>query len=217
MTRTIRTGYWDIPGPETTRGGQHVGTARGVLVYDEDLQLGVLSFSERSQHKSLAEANALLDLAAEVKPGALPKGHPMTPSEIAKAVEVARDYMGIAADIKADGSDRDPDIDPSLQRVMAEALLALAERCGELEARAASFVDAVNAAVRANEQRGKGGQQVPFHGDFASATRNLASSLRWAAFGQAMFEAGREYHAAASDDEPWCPNIDGRAPGWREL
>jgi hypothetical protein len=68
--RTVHTGYWYVPLPESTRGGQHVGTARGVLVYDEDLQMGILSFSERSQIKSVADANALLDLAIEVKPGA---------------------------------------------------------------------------------------------------------------------------------------------------
>ena len=68
MTRQIRTGYWYVPEPASTRGGQHVGSPRGVLVYDEDLQLGILSFSERSQFKNIAEANALLDLVAETKP-----------------------------------------------------------------------------------------------------------------------------------------------------
>lgn len=47
------------------------------------------------------------------------------------------------------------------------------------------------------------------------AMRNLASSLRWAALGQAMFDAGWRtgYSAAdASSTEPgWYPNVDGKA------
>lgn len=76
MTRTIYAGYWHIPLPASTNGGQHVGSPRGVLVYDEDLQMGILSFSERSQVKNVAEAQALLDLAAETKPGFTPPPQP---------------------------------------------------------------------------------------------------------------------------------------------
>lgn len=78
--RVIHQGYWHVPQPETTRGGQHVGTPRGVLVYDEDLQLGVFSFSERSQIKNVAEANALLDLAVDAQPGAR-RAADLTPEE----------------------------------------------------------------------------------------------------------------------------------------
>lgn len=59
--RQVVVGYWHVPKPESTRGGQHVGTARGVLVYDEDLQIGILSFSERSQFKNVALAEAILN------------------------------------------------------------------------------------------------------------------------------------------------------------
>lgn len=73
MTRTIRAGYWYVPEPESTRGGQHVGSPRGVLVFDEELQIGVISFSERSQFKAIREMNALLDLAAELQPRPVPR------------------------------------------------------------------------------------------------------------------------------------------------
>lgn len=56
----------------------------------------------------------------------------MTPAEIQAAIDSAREYMDIAAILKAEEG-RDPDVDPAIQRVMAEGLLALAERCGELE------------------------------------------------------------------------------------
>ena len=49
----------------------HWKPALGVhsLVWDEAQQLGVFTFSERSQFKAVGEANALLDLAAEATPG----------------------------------------------------------------------------------------------------------------------------------------------------
>jgi hypothetical protein len=62
------TGFWRVPEPADVRGGQHVGTPCGVLVFDDELQLGVFTFSERSQFKAVGEANALLDLAAETTP-----------------------------------------------------------------------------------------------------------------------------------------------------
>lgn len=44
-----------------------------------------------------------------------------------------------------------------------------------------AFSDAVDAALKNNERRGKGGQQVSFHGDFASAPPSTLIQLRrWA-------------------------------------
>lgn len=42
-----------------------------------------------------------------------------------------------------------------------------------------AFVETVEAAARANERRGKGGQQVSFHGDFCAATPSVLDRLEW--------------------------------------
>jgi hypothetical protein len=42
-----------------------------------------------------------------------------------------------------------------------------------------AFCDAVAAASRAHDQRGKGGQHVSFHGDFAGAHPGVLNRLEW--------------------------------------
>lgn len=41
------------------------------------------------------------------------------------------------------------------------------------------FIGTVDALLRHVETRGRGGQQVPFHGDFAEAQPSTVSRLRW--------------------------------------
>lgn len=55
-----------------------------------------------------------------------------------------------------------------------------AERAKMLLLRAAveAFIETVNAAVRAN-RRGRGGQHVPFHGDFCAASPSVMGRLEW--------------------------------------
>jgi len=48
-----------------------------------------------------------------------------------------------------------------------------------LEHIAIGFIAEVEAADRVLEQRGAGGQQIPFHGDFASVTPSAMGRLRW--------------------------------------
>lgn len=43
----------------------------------------------------------------------------------------------------------------------------------------AGFIEAVQAARDAASARGKGGQQVPYHGDFASAPPSVLGQLKW--------------------------------------
>jgi hypothetical protein len=52
------------------------------------------------------------------------------------------------------------------------------------------FTDAVQRAVTEMQNRGKGGQHVPFHGDFASAPPSTLSRLGWWA---------REFRMATSE------------------
>ena len=42
-----------------------------------------------------------------------------------------------------------------------------------------AFAETISAAVRAAERHGKGGQHVPFHGDFCSATPGVLTRLEW--------------------------------------
>lgn len=42
-----------------------------------------------------------------------------------------------------------------------------------------SFAETVKAAARAMDSRGKGGQQVPFHGDFCAAGPSVMNRLEW--------------------------------------
>lgn len=42
-----------------------------------------------------------------------------------------------------------------------------------------SLADTIEHAEHATKQRGRGGQQVPFHGDFANATPGTLAQLKW--------------------------------------
>lgn len=76
----------------------------------------------------------------------------------------------------------------SVTREVAEryaSIPALESELARLRAFAASFAETAEAAVRHHETKGQGGQQVPFHGDFAhlppssvSVLRKLAQSAR---------------------------------------
>ena len=60
---------------------------------------------------------------------------------------------------------------------LQSALLVIDQMTSVVE----SFHDAVTRAAQAHQARGAGGQQVPFHDDFASATPSVMVSLqRWA-------------------------------------
>jgi hypothetical protein len=58
------------------------------------------------------------------------------------------------------------------------ALLATVAELERKERVVESFVDAVERAERANEQRGRGGQHVPFHGDFCNASPSVRVALK---------------------------------------
>jgi len=60
---------------------------------------------------------------------------------------------------------------------LARALLAAHEEMERMAKVVEAFVDSVERAVCANEQRGRGGQHVPFHGDFASAPPSVLIQL----------------------------------------
>lgn len=49
----------------------------------------------------------------------------------------------------------------------------------EHRAAALAFTETVAAAVRANDNRGRGGQHVSFHGDFCAATPSVLNRLEW--------------------------------------
>lgn len=57
-------------------------------------------------------------------------------------------------------------------------LSALSAKMLLLRAAVEAFIETVNAAVRAN-RRGRGGQHVPFHGDFCSAPPSVMGRLEW--------------------------------------
>lgn len=59
---------------------------------------------------------------------------------------------------------------------------------------ARAFAETAEAAVAAHEARGRGGQQVPFHGDFARVPPSDVGRLRWWAkeFRQALKLAEEE-------------------------
>lgn len=51
--------------------------------------------------------------------------------------------------------------------------------CERMRRVVADFTDTVSRAVEAHAARGKGGQQVPYHDDFASAVPSVLSRLQW--------------------------------------
>lgn len=66
----------------------------------------------------------------------------------------------------------------------ADAEIArLREQVRRLADRAEAFAETVEHAERCREARGAGGQQVPYHGDFANVTPSTAGRLRWWARG----------------------------------
>lgn len=71
------------------------------------------------------------------------------------------------------------------------AQLAAAERMVE---HARGFMEIAAAAVSAHENKGKGGQQVPYHGDFAALPPSGVVNLRW--WANAFGEWLGEYDAA---------------------
>jgi hypothetical protein len=67
---------------------------------------------------------------------------------------------------------------PDDARLVCTALLATVAELERKERVVESFVDAVERAERANEQRGRGGQHVPFHGDFCNASPSVRVALK---------------------------------------
>lgn len=55
----------------------------------------------------------------------------------------------------------------------------MTEREKRLEAFARAFAEAVRESREAHESRQQGGQQVPFHGDFAHLAPSTLRELRW--------------------------------------
>lgn len=55
----------------------------------------------------------------------------------------------------------------------------MTDKLKELLTLVEGFCSAVDDATRAHDSRGLGGQQVPFHGDFASALPSTMIQLRW--------------------------------------
>jgi len=70
-----------------------------------------------------------------------------------------------------------------LARTVVPALVAEVRELRAERARLAAMLDAfattAEAAVREHLTRGKGGQQVPFHGDFANVPPSAVGRLRW--------------------------------------
>lgn len=63
-------------------------------------------------------------------------------------------------------------------RALALEVKALEDRADRLENACESFAEMAEAAI-AHHERGKGGQQVPFHGDFAHVPPSAVRTLRW--------------------------------------
>jgi chromosome segregation ATPase len=59
------------------------------------------------------------------------------------------------------------------------AALAKVQEAGKVVEVARAFVEIAEAAIRHHENRGKGGQQVSYHGDFAMVPPSAVSRLRW--------------------------------------
>lgn len=62
-----------------------------------------------------------------------------------------------------------------------DAVASLRERTKRLEAFVNAFAVEAEAAVAHHESKGRGGQQVPFHGPFGHAPPSTVSHLRWLA------------------------------------
>ena len=62
---------------------------------------------------------------------------------------------------------------------------------------AEGFCAAVADSLRAAEDKGKGGQQVPFHGDFAGASPSTLARLRW--WADRLKEPGKDYTEALTE------------------
>lgn len=60
-----------------------------------------------------------------------------------------------------------------------ERIEALEAQLSGRKQRIAAFSDSVKRASEANLARGRGGQHVPFHGDFASAVPSVLVQLEW--------------------------------------
>lgn len=76
------------------------------------------------------------------------------------------------------------DRDPAVFQERSRPIWAMLVRSAVAEIRhhraaVQAFSDTVEDAVRANANRGKGGQQVPFHGDFCAATPSVLNRLEW--------------------------------------
>lgn len=65
-----------------------------------------------------------------------------------------------------------------IQRLQLE-LDAARATIAKLRQVAAAFVRTVSSARRAIEQRGRGGQHVSYHGDFAAASPSVITNLVW--------------------------------------
>jgi hypothetical protein len=92
----------------------------------------------------------------------------MTTDDIKAAIELARESLH-----KGGAEYNECDLS-----TLAAALLALAEERARMEKVVEAFANSVDAADRADDARGRGGQQVPFHGEFCNAPPSTRSVLR---------------------------------------
>lgn len=82
-------------------------------------------------------------------------------------------------DLKSILEVEDDDVSLETAAAMARELLAIRERAAALQSFAESFATTAEAAVAHHESKGKGGQHVPFHDDFANVPPSTVSRLRW--------------------------------------